>query len=46
MVRSSKLLKIDARDNVAVALEDIAAGETLEIGGLSADGKGRHRQRP
>jgi altronate hydrolase len=32
VVRGGKLLKIDARDNVAVALEDIAAGETLEIG--------------
>ena len=39
MVRSSKLLKIDAGDNVAVALEDIAAGETLEIGGLRLTAK-------
>ena len=34
MVRGGKLLKIDAKDNVAVVLEDIAAGETLGIGGL------------
>jgi altronate hydrolase len=39
VVKSSKLLKIDARDNVAVALEDIAAGETLEIDGLRLTAK-------
>lgn len=32
MVRDGKLLKIDASDTVAVALEDIAAGEILKNG--------------
>jgi altronate hydrolase len=39
MMRGGKLLKIDAEDNVAVALEDIAAGETLQIGGLRLTAK-------
>jgi altronate hydrolase len=39
VVRGSKLLKIDARDNVAVALEDIAAGEMLEIGASALTAK-------
>jgi altronate hydrolase len=39
VVRGSKLLKIDARDNEAVALEDIAAGETLEIGASALTAK-------
>lgn len=34
MVKGSKLIKIDARDDVAMVLEDIAAGDVLEIDGL------------
>jgi altronate hydrolase len=39
VLRSGKLLKIDARDNVAVALEDIASGEALEISSLALTAK-------
>ena len=46
MVRDGKLLKIDAGDNVAVALEDIAAGETLESGHIVLTAKEDYRQRP
>ncbi len=39
MVRGGKLLKIDAKDNVAVAMEHIMAGEKLEIGGFGLTAK-------
>ena len=35
MVAGGKLLKINIADNVAIALEDISAGETLKIEGFS-----------